>query len=160
MDHKTCLKIRRKNSTTVYNLNVLTPGYRKSPPGYDKTFGVGVVLVMCSLFELVIAQTPNRMRGIMMGVVIVMLGFGTLGNTMFAKIFQQLQAASPSCVFYYYLVLSLLLLLILIVFVILAKRYKLREREKHINIQAIVEEHYERYFDQEEEYMREAAHRY
>ena len=49
--------------------------------------------------------------------------------------------------------------MILIVFVILAKRYKLREREKHINIQAIVEEHYERYFDQEEEYMREAAHR-
>ena len=125
----------------------------------DFVNGVGVVLVMCSLFELVIAQTPNRMRGIMMGVVIVMLGFGTLGNTMFAKIFQQLQAASPSCVFYYYLVLSLLLLLILIVFVILAKRYKLREREKHINIQAIVEEHYERYFDQEEEYMREAAHR-
>ena len=68
----------------------------------DFVNGVGVVLVMCSLFELVIAQTPNRMRGIMMGVVIVMLGFGTLGNTMFAKIFQQLQAASPSCVFYYY----------------------------------------------------------
>ena len=35
------------------------------------------------------------------------------------------------------------------------KRYKLRERERHVNIQAIVEEHYERYFDQEEEYMRE-----
>ena len=30
-----------------------------------------------------------------------------------------------------------------------------RERERHVNIQAIVEEHYERYFDQEEEYMRE-----
>ena len=124
----------------------------------DFVNGVGVVLVMCSLFEMVIAQTPNRMRGIMMGVVIVMLGFGTLCNTIFAKTFKQfLLTASPSCVFYYYLVLSLLLLLILIVFVILAKRYKLREREKHINIQAIVEEHYERYFDQEEEYMREAA---
>ena len=31
------------------------------------------------------------------------------------------------------------------------------ERERHVNIQAIVEEHYERYLDQEEEYMREAA---
>ena len=39
--------------------------------------------------------------------------------------------------------------------VILAKCYKLRERDRHINIQAIAEEHYERYFDQEEEYMRE-----
>ena len=84
--------------------------------------GVGVVLVMCSLFEMVIAQTPNRMRGIMMGVVIVMLGLGTLSNAIFAKIILQFQAASPSCVFYYYLVLSLLLLLILIVFVIIAKR--------------------------------------
>ena len=52
-----------------------------------------------------------------------------------------------------------LAMLTLIIFVIIAKRYKLRERERHVNIQAIVEEHYERYFDQEEEYMREAAER-
>ena len=123
----------------------------------DFVNGVGVMLVLCSLFELVIAQSPNRMRAIMMGAVIVMLGFSSFGNAIFAKIFQQFQTASPSCVFYYYLVLSLLLLLVLIVFVVLAKRYKPRERERHINIQAIVEEHYERYFDQEEEYMREAA---
>ena len=48
----------------------------------------------------------------------------------------------------------------LILFVTAAKRYKLRERERHVNIQAIVEEHYERYIDQEEEYMREAADMY
>ena len=36
----------------------------------------------------------------------------------------------------------------------------LRERERHVNIQAIAEEHYERYLDQEEEYMREAANMY
>ena len=61
--------------------------------------------------------------------------------------------------FYYYLVPSLLMLLILVVYVFLAKRYKLRERDRHINIHAIVKEHYERYFDQEE-YMREIASRY
>ena len=123
----------------------------------DLVNGVGVVLVMCSLFELIVAQTPNRMRGIMMGLLITVIGIGVFANALVTKTFQQFQTASPSCVFYYYLVLSLLLLLILTVFVILAKRYKLREREKHINIQAIVEEHYERYFDQEEQYMREAA---
>ena len=122
--------------------------------------GVGVVLVMCSLFEFVVAQAPNRMRGIMMGLMITANGIGNLGDRAFPKIFKVFQTASPSCVFYYYLVLSLLLLLILIVFVILAKRYKLREREKHINIQAIVEEHYERYLDQEEQYMREAGASY
>ena len=49
----------------------------------DFTNGVGVVLLMSSMFEMIIAQTPNRMRGIMMGVIIVMLGFGTLGNAIF-----------------------------------------------------------------------------
>ena len=51
------------------------------------------------------------------------------------------------------------MLLILVVYVVLAKRYKLRERERHINIQAIVEEHYERYMDQEEEYTRQTGSR-
>ena len=34
------------------------------------------------------------------------------------------------------------------------------ERERHVNSQALAEEHYERYLDQEEEYMREATSRY
>ena len=59
--------------------------------------------------------------------------------------------------FYHYLVLSLLMLLILVVYAVLAKCYKLRERDRHINIHAIVEEHYERYFDQEKKYMRDNA---
>ena len=70
----------------------------------DFANGVGAVLVMCSLFEFVVAQAPNRMRGIMMGLMITAFGFGTIGNYIISKIFQQLQAASPSCVFYYYLV--------------------------------------------------------
>ena len=124
----------------------------------DLVNGVGVVLISCFVFEFVIAQSPNRMRGILMGLIVTTIGFGSLGNFALVKIFQQFQTASPSCVFYYYLVLSLLLLLILIVFVILAKRYKLREREKHINTHTIVEEHYERYYEQEEEYKKAIVH--
>ena len=33
--------------------------------------------VMCSLFELMVAQTPNRMRGIMMGLMLAAIGFGS-----------------------------------------------------------------------------------
>ena len=58
---------------------------------------------------------------------------------------------------WYYLILSLLTLLILVLFIILAKHYKLQKRERHVNTQATAEEHYERYLDQEEEYMREVA---
>ena len=122
--------------------------------------GFGVVLLMCSLIEFVMAQTPNRMRGIIMGLVLTAFGFGALGGYLLTAILRHFPTATPSCVFYYYLVLSLLMLLILVVYVVLAKRYKLREREKHINVHAIVEEHYERYFDQEAEYMREVANRH
>ena len=121
--------------------------------------GFGLLLIMCSVFELGLAQTPNRMRGIMMGLGLVMGAVGVLVNYLLTVVLRHFPTATPSCVFYYYLELSLLMLLILVVYVVLAKRYKLRERDKHINIHFIVEEHYERYFDQEEEYMREIANR-
>ena len=44
------------------------------------------------------------------------------------------------------------LAVLFVVFLILSKWYTLREKNREINIQAIVEEHYERYMDQEEEY--------
>ena len=70
---------------------------------------------------------------------LTVLGTGGLGNNFLAMILHYFPTANPSCVFYYYLVLSLLMLLILVVYVVLAKCYKLRERERHINIQAIVD---------------------
>ena len=47
-----------------------------------------------------------------------------------------------------------------VVFLVLSKCYTLRERNEEINIQAIVEEHYERYINQEEEYERELPQSY
>ena len=93
--------------------------------------GVGVVMIASSLFEFVMAQTPNRMRGIMMGLVLTMYGTSELGVVLLTKLFHQLQATTPSCAFYYYLVLSLLMLLMLVIHVIFAERYKLRERQTH-----------------------------
>ena len=116
---------------------------------------VGTVMASCSIIEFMMAQTPNHMRGIMMGLYFASAGIARLGSHFLNTVFHQFQTATHSCVFYYYLVLSLLMLLALILFTFLAKRYKLRVRERHINIHAIAEEHYERYFDQEEEYMRE-----
>ena len=116
--------------------------------------GIGVVVILLFGLEFAMAQTPNRMRGIMMGLLIIMYGWSSHGSYLLAEIFHMFKA---SYLFYFYLVLPPLAMLMLITFVIVAKRYKLRERERHVNIQAIVEEHYERYYDQEEEYMREAA---
>ena len=57
--------------------------------------------------------------------------------------------------FYYYITKSVLVLIILIVFVILAKRYKYRVRENEVNIVQIVDDHYQRYMEQEEQYNRD-----
>ena len=122
--------------------------------------GVGQTLVACSSLEFVMAQSPNRMRGVMMGLTTVFIGFGCLVLYGLQRVLAHFSNATPSCGFYYYLVLSILLILLLVMFTIAAKRYKLRERDRHVNIQAIAEEHYERYLDQEEEYMREAANMY
>ena len=122
--------------------------------------GIGMVMTTCSMFEFGMAQVPNRMRGLMVGMGFSVTGFGALGGHLLTFTLRHSPTVTPSCVFYYYLVLSLLMLLILVVYVVIAKRYKLRERDKHINIHVIAEEHYERYFDQEEKYMREIANRY
>lgn len=42
-----------------------------------------------------------------------------------------------------------------ILFTILVKYYNLKEKERHINIHAIAEEHYKQYYDKEERYIRE-----
>ena len=122
--------------------------------------GFGQLLVLCSSLEFVMAQSPNRMRGVMMGLGVVLFEFGSLVHYGLEQVLEHFSNATPSCGFYYYLVLSILLILSLVLFTIAAKRYKLRERDRHVNIQAIAEEHYERYLDQEEEYMREAANMY
>ena len=125
----------------------------------DIVASVGRSLIACISWEFCLAQTPISLRGIMMGAFTAAYLVGLYMHKGVVLILSHfnLNKVTPSCGFYYYLVLSILFLLSLLLFAIAAKRYKLRERERHVNIQAIVEEHHERYFDQEEEYMREAA---
>ena len=126
----------------------------------DIVYGIGAAIALATLIEFVMAQSPNSMRGVMMGVFVMLLFIATAVNYGLELLLRHFSNATPSCGFYYYLVLSILIMLSLVLFTIAAKRYKLRERERHVNIQAIVEEHHERYLDQEEEYMREAANMY
>ena len=122
--------------------------------------GIGITMTMTYGIEFAMAQTPNRMRGIMMGLVIAMSAWSSIGSTLITSIMRIFKASEQKCILYSCLVLPPLAMLMLIILHIAAKRYKLRERERHVNIQAIAEEHYERYFDQEEEYMREVADMY
>ena len=70
--------------------------------------GLGINMVSCT-GEFVMAQTPNRMRGIL-GITIAVLAYFQQCVTW--RLFQLFNSATPSCGFYYYLVVSLLILLV------------------------------------------------
>ena len=110
---------------------------------------IGSTICNVLLLEFIIAQTPNKMKGLFMGLELVFYGISV------SFILALKQQRFTLC----YIVSFLTALVVLfLVFLILSKRYTLRERNREINIQAIVEEHYERYMDQEEEYRRQQHH--
>ena len=104
--------------------------------------------------EFTVAQSPVHMRGVMVGLwYVACWGLGYLINTILKFPFHcESQYICTS--FYYYITKSVLVLIILIVFVILAKHYKYRVRENEVNIVQIVDDHYQRYMEQEEQYNR------
>ena len=110
-------------------------------------YGVGNTITTVLLYELIIAQSPDKMKGFVLGVMLVSRGMTILIS---AEILTKINFTWCSN-----LSLTILLVALFVVFLVLSKCYTLRERNREINIQAIVEEHYERYMDQEEEYMRE-----
>ena len=113
------------------------------------------ILVYPVSLEFTVAQSPVHMRGVMVGLwYVTSLGMGYLINVIVNFLFAcESQYVCTS--FYYYITKSVLVLIILIVFVILAKRYKYRVRENEINIHEIVDDHYQRYMEQEEQYNKD-----
>ena len=111
------------------------------------------ILVYPVSLEFTIAQSPVQMRGVMVGLWYALWALGFLMNIALKLPFHcQSQYICTS--FYYYLTKSVLVLIILIVFVILAKQYKYRVRENEVNIVQIVDDHYQKYMEQEEQYNR------
>ena len=109
-------------------------------------YGIGKTILGVLFLQVIIAQSPDKMKGFVMGIMASFRGLLYLTSHAFVKF---------EYTFCYDLSMSIILVALFVIFVILSKRYTLRERNREINIQAIAEEHYERYFDQEEEYMRE-----
>ena len=117
--------------------------------------GLSFILVYPVSLEFTVAQSPVHMRGVMVGLwYATAWGIDYLINTALKFPFNcESQYICTS--FYYYITKSVLVLIILIVFVILAKRYKYRVRENEVNIVQIVDDHYQRYMEQEEQYNRD-----
>ena len=102
--------------------------------------------------EFTVAQSPVHMRGVMVGLwYAASWAFGYLINTI-VKFSFNCESQYICTSFYYYITKSVLVLIILIVFVILAKFYKYRVRENEVNIVQIVDDHYQRYINQREQF--------
>ena len=110
-------------------------------------YGVGNTIIIVLQYKVIIAQSPDKMKGFTFGMMLAVSGITVfIAGEIRSLINHTICSQLPSII---------LLVALFVVFLVLSKCYTLRERNREINIQAIVEEHYERYMDQEEEYMRE-----
>ena len=113
--------------------------------------GSSFILFFPVSLEFTVAQSPVHMRGVMVGLWYASWGIGYLISAMLKFPFNcESQYICTS--FYYYITKSVLALMILIVFVILAKHYKYRVRENEVNIVQIVDDHYQRFINQREQF--------
>ena len=113
-------------------------------------YGIAIAFIYPTSLVFTIAQSPHEMRGLMVGLWYAARGIGYVITINSKYLFACEQEATCQNV-YYFIAKSVIILVILIVFLVLASRYKLRVRENEVNIHLIVEEHYDRYMDQEEQ---------
>ena len=118
--------------------------YWKLGPFIIYSFGQTIMSVLT--LEFIIAQSPDKMKGLTIGIIITFEGIVNFIVTS-VSFLQYTLCFDVST--------AIIAVVLFAVFLLLSKWYTLRERNREINIQAIVEEHYERYMDQEEEYMRQ-----
>ena len=124
---------------------------------FQVLYGISYTLILPTSLAFTIAQSPHEMRGLLIGLWYAARGIGYI-FTMNSKYLFKCESGMACQSVHYFIVKSVLVLIILIVFTILAKCYKLRVRENEVNVHLIVEEHYERYMDQEVEYREEMEH--
>ena len=119
--------------------------------------GIGPLIFETSSLEFISAQSPQNMKGLLVGVYFALKGLFQLLSSLLIIPFSlenfwgKLEHPSViSCGFIYFLVTSLVGLIGLILFFIAAKRYRYRARDTDVRFrQGDVEEIYDRYLSQE-----------
>ena len=121
-------------------------------------FGVGIVLVITSSLEFISAQSPQPMKGFLIGIFFSIRGlFQFLNSTVtLAFSFKHPWASGETlsdppvtnCGFTYFLFTIVVGLIGLLLFSVAVKKYKYRERDEGIFQQQVVEDIYERYITQ------------
>ena len=110
-------------------------------------FSTGKTLMYIFFLEFLVAQLPDKIKGLGIGLMLACSG------TM--KCIVGIMERSLAFTLCYDVATLTGLAVLFMVFLLLSNCYTLRRRNREINIQAIVEDHYERYMDQEEEFLQE-----
>ena len=119
---------------------------------------LGILMLKITSLEFTLAQSPAGMKGLLFGLWYAAQGIGNLIGFNLPLAFSEIPSHFiPGCEFYYLLTTLVISIVVFVLFLVTSRWYKLRMRQRTINIHLIIEEHYERYLDQEEEYLKEAG---
>ena len=102
-----------------------------------------------SLFEFIIAQSPQAMKGMLIGLY-YSLRYGLAGLLLLVESHTLEKYTTHngvlSCVTAHYLEITLIGLLSLFIYTIVAYKYKLRERDEVVNVHMFAEEYYTKWW--------------
>ena len=119
---------------------------------------LGVLMLKITSLEFTLAQSPAGMKGLLFGLWYAAKGIGNLIGFNLPLAFSEIPShLIPGCEFYYLLTTLVISVVVFVLFLVTSRWYKLRMRQRTVNLHLIIEEHFERYMDQEEEYLKQAG---
>lgn len=103
---------------------------------------VSQLLIYISVFEFICAQSPQSMKGMLIGLSFAIKGLFQLLAVCVIIPLSLWKLAFPSCEFVYYLVNTAIGFVVLVVFILVAKRYKYRVRDEPSRERQYAEHYY------------------
>ena len=113
--------------------------------------GFGGFIILFVSLEFTVAQSPGTMRGLMMG---IWCGNIFISAILSYVVYIPFTQVHSNCTLYYHIVMSVCIVTTIILYGLLARCYKLRTRNKVINIHHVVATIYEKYAEQSQQYKR------
>ena len=114
--------------------------------------GLGRTFVTPGSFELLVAQSPIEMRGIILGLIFsVMRLYDHIGWYLMLP-FKAFPSLRPSCEFYFFILNLVVMVVSLIGVTIIGKWYKLRQRDDPFNPYSAVEDFYDKDFERRDNF--------
>ena len=116
---------------------------------------IGYLLLYTATYEFICAQSPQAMKGLIIGTFFAIKGiFQLFGVAVIFASFTDWNLAHsfPSCGFVYYLINVVIAFAGIVAYTWVARRYQYRQRDEPDNIYRYAEDYYEKIQDESEEY--------